>query len=66
MFIHPDGVVTPCCTDSNRDLNMGNINQNSVKEIWNNEKYEGMRKLHREGKIDEIPTCKNCVLAQYD
>lgn len=66
MFVHPDGVVTPCCTDSNRDLKMGHLQDNTIKEIWQNKKYQNMRKLHREGRIDEIPTCKNCVLAQYD
>lgn len=65
MFIHPDGVVTPCCTDSNRDLNMGNINKNSVQEIWNNEKYQKMRKLHREGRMKEIKLCSTCILAKY-
>ena len=35
MFVHPDGVVTPCCFDAKRDLKMGNINDNTVQEIWN-------------------------------
>ena len=65
MFIHPDGVVTPCCIDSGRKLVMGNINENSPKEIWKNEKYQNMRKLHMEGRLDEIPTCKSCPLAKY-
>ena len=66
MFVHPDGVVTPCCIDSNRDLKMGNINDNNLKDIWHNKKYQKIRKLHRDGRIDEIPTCKKCALAQYD
>ena len=65
MFIHPDGIVTPCCIDSDRKLVMGNTNKNSPKEIWNNQKYKEMRKLHLQGKIDDIPTCKKCPLAKY-
>ena len=65
MFVHPDGVVTPCCIDSDRELNMGNIKKNTVKEIWHNDKYQNMRKLHSEGRMDEIPTCSKCPLAMY-
>jgi len=65
MFVHPDGVVTPCCLDSNREMVMGNIKENSIKDIWKNELYQDMRKKHLAGKIDEIPTCKKCPLAKY-
>ena len=65
MFIHPDGIVTPCCIDSNRDLKMGNINENSTSEIWKNEKYQKLRDLHLNGKINKVSTCRNCPLAKY-
>lgn len=65
MFVHPDGVVTPCCIDSDRKMVMGNVNESSVKDIWKNEKYQKMRKLHKAGRMEEIPTCKKCPLAKY-
>mgnify|MGYP001244874913 CR=1 FL=1 len=65
MFIHPDGIVTPCCLDAKRNLVMGNINENSISEIWNNEKYQKMRDLHRKGEYKKINECKNCSLANY-
>ena len=65
MFVHPDGVVTPCCLDSSREMVMGNIKENSIKDIWKNELYQDMREKHMNGKIDEIPTCKKCPLAKY-
>lgn len=65
MFIHPDGLVTPCCIDSNRDLVMGNINESSTSEIWKNKKYQNLRNLHLSGKINEVPTCRKCPLAKY-
>jgi radical SAM protein with 4Fe4S-binding SPASM domain len=65
MFIHPDGIVTPCCIDSNRELIMGNIRKDSIKEIWKNEAYQDIRKKHLDGKIDEVPTCRKCPLAKY-
>lgn len=65
MFVHPDGVVTPCCIDSNRDLVMGNINKNSIDEIWKNDIYQNIREKHLNGRINEIPTCRKCPLAKY-
>jgi len=65
MFIHPDGVVTPCCIDSSRELVMGNIKKDSINKIWKNDAYQEMREKHLNGKIDEIPTCGNCPLAKY-
>lgn len=63
MFVHPDGIVTPCCPDHQRTLKMGNVNESSIEEIWNNEKYTYMREMHKNGHIDKIPTCKACPLA---
>ncbi|MBD3670066.1 MAG: SPASM domain-containing protein [Gammaproteobacteria bacterium] len=65
MFVHPDGVVTPCCLDASRELVMGNVNENTASEIWKNEKYTEMRELHASGRINEIPTCARCPLAKY-
>ena len=33
MFIHPDGIVTPCCLDAKRNLVMGNINDDVVTKL---------------------------------
>jgi radical SAM protein with 4Fe4S-binding SPASM domain len=63
--VHSDGIVTPCCIDSNRDLIMGNIRKDSIKEIWKNEAYQDIRKKHLDGMIDEVPTCRKCPLAKY-
>ena len=65
MYVHTDGIVTPCCLDSKRKLVMGNIRKNSLTEIWNNKKYQEMRKLHRSGRFHEIDECRNCGLANY-
>lgn len=65
MFVHPDGVVTPCCIDSARELKVGNIFKQSAQEIWLGKSYQRMRELHATGRFDEIPTCTRCPLAHY-
>jgi radical SAM protein with 4Fe4S-binding SPASM domain len=65
MFVHPDGVVTVCCLDSNRELQVGNIFENSAQEIWLGEEYQRLRDLHANGRFDEIAACARCPLAHY-
>jgi len=40
---------------------VGHIEKNSIEEIWKGGEYEVLRKLHLEGRYDEIPVCKNCT-----
>jgi radical SAM protein with 4Fe4S-binding SPASM domain len=64
MFIHPDGIVTVCCMDSLRTLQIGNIFEQSVKEIWLSGKYQELRELHASGRRNEIPMCARCPLTR--
>ena len=65
MFVHPDGVVTPCCLDSARVLRVGNVQEQTAAEIWTGAPYQRLRDLHAAGRYDEIPTCAGCALAKY-
>ncbi len=65
VFVHPDGVVTPCCIDSDRDLVMGNIHDATLEQIWRGPTYEQMRALHAAGRASEISRCRRCPLASY-
>lgn len=54
-----DGKVVPCCFDKDAQHSMGNLQEESLKEIWNSERYHGFRSaiLSSRSKID---ICKNC------
>ena len=62
MFIAWDGEVIPCCIDSQRESVMGNINKDTIKDIWNNEVYSKIRKLHKSGMCFEMDLCRKCAL----
>ncbi len=64
LFIHPDGLVTPCCADVYRNLLVGNIFTSSLEEIWLGGALTRLRKLHKEGRAGEIPTCRTCYLVR--
>ena len=62
LNVHFDGTVVPCCIDYNEEIILGNVNNQTLMEIWNSEPYRQLRQKHAEGKWDEIPLCKNCVV----
>lgn len=55
-----DGTVVPCCLDSNGIINLGNIYQNTISEIINDEKYKNLRKSFQDCKPCE-DLCKSCT-----
>lgn len=65
MVINSDGTVSPCIEDPFVTLNMGNIHDASIKEIWKGDKYSTLR--HRI-KTDRksIPTCNSCSHAKTE
>lgn len=55
-----NGDVILCCNDFDRSLILGNVNKSSIKDIWNSEKYQEIRRLFHQGRINEIPVCRSC------
>ena len=38
-----------------------NIKEKSIYEVWNGEKMNDLRELHKDGRYAENPWCKKCV-----
>ena len=58
-----DGKVVPCCRDFDSKYVLGDLNDNSLQEIWNGKKLKNLRKEHLDNNYDNI-LCKNCN--EYD
>jgi hypothetical protein len=57
QHITTNGDVLPCCT-ANYEFPLGNIRQNTIEEIWNDEEYRKLRKNMLNGiKSDHCKTC---------
>ena len=55
-----DGKVVPCCYDFNGKYVLGNVLETSIEEVWNSDKYERFRDIHRKRDFSRIPMCLNC------
>jgi radical SAM protein with 4Fe4S-binding SPASM domain len=55
-----DGKVVPCCFDKDAHYTLGNLSENSFREIWRGEEYERFRRSILKGR-EEIEICKNCT-----
>ena len=60
MSIHWNGMVSICCYDWNFTTTLGNLNENSVRTIWNSELINQYRNFHKNGQFKKIPLCSNC------
>lgn len=55
-----DGKVVPCCFDKDAHFVLGDLNNNSFKEIWNEHSYKEFRQSLLKSR-SEIEICKNCT-----
>ncbi|MBF0369570.1 MAG: SPASM domain-containing protein [Magnetococcales bacterium] len=60
ISIDADGKVYPCCSSKV----MGNLNDNSLMEIWNNKEYQKLRKGILTGRKMAM-ICKGCQWARW-
>lgn len=59
MVVCADGTVTPCPQDFWAKMNMGDLNRQSMREIWHGEAY---RKLRRSlnNRVEDLALCRKC------
>ncbi len=62
--IYFDGTVVPCCVDNFSDHVLGNIQEQSLKEIWNSPQAQLLRRQLNAGKRKEITLCRQCHYPQ--
>ncbi|MFC1491983.1 SPASM domain-containing protein [Nitrospinota bacterium] len=56
------GVVPLCCMDSNGDYAIGNVNENTVLEIYNKERFKNLRE--NEVSRESVFPCNTCANIQ--
>jgi len=60
-FIWWDGRVNPCDVDYRSFLSPGNVDTESVHEIWTGPGYSRLRELHLKRQRQSLSPCQGCV-----
>jgi radical SAM protein with 4Fe4S-binding SPASM domain len=55
-----NGDVILCCLDVDGSHLIGNMNKNTISEMWNSPKLNHIKDFHLAGRIGEINLCKYC------
>jgi len=59
MVICWDGTVTPCPQDYMAHMNMGNVDRQTIREIWNGEAYQQLRR-NLATNVQALKLCSKC------
>jgi len=60
MVVFWNGDVTMCCEDVDGHWILGNLNEQSISEIWNSERLLAIKRIHKERRFQKIPLCYTC------
>lgn len=63
MYLHFnfDGTASGCTLDWGREVLIGDVNKESVSEIWQGKRLKDLQIAHLEKKRDKIPFCAECL-----
>lgn len=64
LTIYWDGTVVPCCQDFLSGKVIGDVNQDSIMDIWDDEGMIKMRQVHAQGGGHNLSLCKDCTIPQ--
>lgn len=60
LSVHWDGLVSACCADFNNNMIVGDLNENTLAEIWKTPKLQHYREELAKGRFEKFSMCKTC------
>ena len=61
MTIRYNGDVVLCCFDPFGEVTFGNLNTETIEEIWQSEKHKEYQTMHKQGRGNELTMCEHCT-----
>ena len=60
MYIWYDGLCNPCDIDYKSELSVGSVKEQSIKSIWNGDKFSELRDMHLKNNRNQVYACDRC------
>jgi radical SAM protein with 4Fe4S-binding SPASM domain len=61
MTIRYNGDVVLCCFDPFGEVTFGNLNNETIEEIWKGDKHQEYALTHKQGRGNELLRCESCT-----
>lgn len=61
ITVNYKGEVVLCCFDPFAKVVFGDLNNQTIEEIWKSEKHQELQSLHKQGRGNECPLCQSCT-----
>lgn len=61
IYVTFDGKVTTCCFDPTGKQVFGDLNKQTIKEVYSDPDYVAFREAHNDNKADQYEICKVCT-----
>ena len=62
LLVFWNGQVPQCNGDVDGEQILGDLNTDSIAEIWNCERLQTVRRIHEEWQLETLPMCLHCDL----
>jgi len=60
LFVHWDAKVSACCIDWDQSLVIGNLNEQTIADIWSGDEVRAHRQAHVNNQFSVYKLCKRC------
>jgi radical SAM protein with 4Fe4S-binding SPASM domain len=64
MYVWFDGKCNPCDADYKSELELGTIQNNSLKEIWHSQRFSDIRGKHLKNQRNSCYPCDRCPIGE--
>lgn len=61
ITVMSNGIVPLCISDWDGEVLIGDLNQQSIREIWTGEKMNAYRRIHADNRRLTLAPCKKCI-----
>jgi len=61
LFVLVDGQVVTCDPMFDAQVVMGDVTKASIKEVWDGDAYQQLRRKHLDGAYAGVPVCETCT-----
>ena len=65
MYVHASGQVSPCCWDIHRQIVLGDLNHQTIEEVYKGAAYKALRLAHHTGMFNDY-ICRHCDQTNYN